>query len=69
MDICGLSARVLVDSGAIHSFISIAFAEKLDRTPSSIDSWISILTTSSEVMESRCSLKACPIKIRSGFAC
>ena len=38
MDICGLSARVLVDSGATHSFISIAFAEKLDRIPISIDS-------------------------------
>ena len=38
MDICGLSARVLVDSGVIHCFISIAFAEKLDRIPISIDS-------------------------------
>ena len=53
MDICGLFARVLVDSGATHSFISIAFAEKLDRIPISIDSWISILTPSGEVMESK----------------
>ena len=38
MDIRELSARVLVDSGATHSFIMIAFAEKLDRIPISIDS-------------------------------
>ena len=38
MDICVLSARVLVNSGATHSFISIAFNEKLDRIPISIDS-------------------------------
>ena len=37
MDICGLSAKVFVDLGATHSFISIAFAEKLDRIPVSID--------------------------------
>ena len=38
IDICGLSARDLVDSRATHSFISIAFAEKLDIIPISISS-------------------------------
>ena len=63
MDIYELFARVLVDSEATHSFISIVFAEKLDKILISIDSLISVLTPSGKVIASRYSFKAYPIKI------
>ena len=31
MDICGLSAKVLIDSRATHSFINSNFAKKLNK--------------------------------------
>ena len=62
MDICGLSAKVLIDSGATHFFINSNFAKKLNRTFILSNTWVSISTLSEDIMESRSILKACTIK-------
>ena len=44
----GTYARVLLDSGATHSFISMSFGEKLGKGPSQLPYAISISTPTSE---------------------
>ena len=56
MDVYGLACRVLIDSGASHSFISVLFANKIGKTPSSTTSLFSMSIPSGEVTESRSSL-------------
>ena len=62
MDVCGLSAKVLIDSGATYSFINNNFARRLNMTPTLVNSWFNILTPYGDVMESTSSLKACAIR-------
>ena len=61
MDVCGLSAKVLIDSWATHSFINSNFARRLNMTPIPMNSWFNILTPSRDVMESTSSLRVCAI--------
>ena len=62
MDVYSFSARVLIDLGATHSFINNNFDKRLNMTPTLINSWFSVSTPSTTVMESKSSLKPCLIR-------
>ena len=67
--ISSIPIHALIDSGATHSFASLAFVRKLGKTPEYLNFKYCVTIPSGEALCSDQVLKACPIQIANKDLC